>query len=290
VPGYSQPRLSALKLAVRGKNVETPDKWDIHEIGSLYFQSMSLHIGTSGWSYPNWKPAFFPEKLPAKRFLEFYSTRLNAVELNATYRRMPTASAIAGWLAGTPADFRFAAKTHESITHRKRLKDAGDSMRFFLQSLEPMRQSGKLGAILLQLPPNLKADTALLESFVQLLPEAYRFAFEFRHESWFDDKVYEILRRKNVALCWAESEKIVTPRIATANFLYFRLRLPEFDKAQVAKIGEELKGYSQDKDVYAFFKHEDQPTGALNAEIVARMNGIEEKPFVMPEKKRKPVS
>lgn len=253
---------------------------------------MSLHIGTSGWSYPNWKPAFFPEKLPAKRFLEFYSTRLNAVELNATYRRMPTASAIAGWLASTSADFRFAAKTHESITHRKRLKDAGDSMRFFLQSLEPMRQSGKLGAILLQLPPNLKADAGLLESFVQLLPEAYRFAFEFRHESWFDDKVYEILRRKNVALCWAESEKIVTPRIATANFLYFRLRLPEFDKAQVAKIGEELKSYSQDKDVYAFFKHEDQPTGALNAEIVARMNGIEEKQFVMPEKRagKKPVS
>jgi len=249
---------------------------------------MGLHIGTSGWSYPTWKPAFFPEKLPAKRFLEFYSTRLNAVELNATYRRMPTASAIAGWLASTPPDFRFAAKAHESITHRKRLKDAGDSMRFFLQSLEPMRQSGKLGPILLQLPPNLKADAGLLESFAQLLPEAYQFAFEFRHESWFSDKVYEILRGKNAALCWAESEKIVTPRVATANFLYFRLRLPEFDKPQVVKIGEELKGYGQDQDkeVYAFFKHEDQPSGALNAETVARMNGIEEKPFVMPEKKR----
>src|SRR5712692_2679455 len=92
---------------------------------------MSLHIGTSGWSYPTWKPAFFPEKLPQKRFLEFYSTQLNAVELNATFRRMPTASAIAGWVASTTPDFRFAAKVHQSITHFKRLKDAADPLRFF---------------------------------------------------------------------------------------------------------------------------------------------------------------
>jgi uncharacterized protein YecE (DUF72 family) len=247
---------------------------------------MPLYIGTSGWSYPTWKPAFFPEQLPAKRFLEFYSTQLNSVELNATYRRMPTSNAIAGWVASTTPDFRFAAKAHESITHRKRLKDAEDSLRFFLQSLEPMRQSGKLGPILLQLPPNLKADTTLLETFVRLLPQAYQFAFEFRHESWFSDAVYEILRQKNAALCWAESEKIVTPHVATANFLYYRLRLPEFEKSQVNQIGEDLKGQSRDKDVYAFFKHEEDPAGALDAVTVARMNGIEAKPFVMPEKKR----
>ncbi|HEV8495193.1 MAG TPA: DUF72 domain-containing protein, partial [Candidatus Angelobacter sp.] len=116
---------------------------------------MDLHIGTSGWSYASWKPAFFPEKLPSKRFLEFYATRLNAVELNATFRRMPTASAIAGWVGPTPADFKFAAKVHQSITHFKRLKDCDDSFRFFLQSMEPMRQSGKLGPILIQTPPNL---------------------------------------------------------------------------------------------------------------------------------------
>ncbi len=247
---------------------------------------MALHIGTSGWSYPTWKPTFYPEKLPAKRFLEFYSTRLNAVELNATFRRMPTASAIAGWVGNTTPDFRFAAKAHQSITHFKRLKGAEESLRFFLQSLEPMRQSGKLGPILLQVPPNLKADTALLEDFVRLLPQAYQFAFEFRHETWFADSVYDILKKKNVALCWAESEKITTPRVATANFLYFRLRLPGFSQAQLQKIGGELKDQSQDKEVFAFFKHEDEPEGALNAVTVARRNGIEEKPFVMPEKKR----
>src|SRR5215831_15863173 len=180
---------------------------------------MALHIGTSGWSYPTWKPAFFPGGLPSKRFLEFYSTQLNAVELNATFRRMPSASAIGGWTSATTSDFRFAAKAHQSITHFKRLKNAEEPLRFFLQSLEPLRQSGKLGAVLLQIPPNLKADTSLLEAFVQLLPQAYAFAFEFRHESWFADSIYEILRKKNVALCWAESEKIVTPRVATANFL-----------------------------------------------------------------------
>src|SRR5215470_12058836 len=137
---------------------------------------MDLRIGTSGWSYPTWKPAFYPDKLPSKRFLEFYSSQLNAVELNATFRRMPTASAIAGWLLATPPDFRFSAKAHQSITHFKRLKNADESMRFFLRSMEPMRESGRLGAILLQVPPNLKADAALLEDFVQVLPLAYRFA------------------------------------------------------------------------------------------------------------------
>lgn len=244
-----------------------------------------LHIGTSGWSYPTWKPAFFPDKLPSKRFLEYYATQLNTVELNATFRRMPTASAIAGWVNATPPDFRFAAKAHQSITHIKRLKGAEESVRFFLQSLEPMRQAGKLGPILFQVAPNLKADTALLEAFVQLLPQAYQCAFEFRHETWFTDAVYDVLKKKNVALCWAESEKITTPKEATADFLYYRLRLPNFSKPQMDKLSEELKAQRQSREVYAFFKHEDEPEGALNAVVVARANGLEAKPFVMPEKK-----
>jgi uncharacterized protein YecE (DUF72 family) len=246
---------------------------------------MRLHIGTSGGSYASWKPAFFPEKLPSKRFLEFYGTRLNAVELNATFRRMPTPSAIAGWVGATPADFCFAAKVHQSITHFKRLKEAEDSMRFFLQSMEPMRVSGKLGPILIQTPPNLKADTDLLKTFALCLPQAYRFAFEFRHESWFTDAVYEILKSKNAALCWAESEKIVVPKVTTADFVYYRFREPEYSQPNLAQMAEELKMQSAERDVFAFFKHEEQPESALNAVTVARLNGIEEKPFVMPEKK-----
>lgn len=248
---------------------------------------MDLHIGTSGWSYTSWKPSFFPEKLPSKKFLEFYATRLNAVELNATFRRMPTASAIAGWVNATPADFRFAAKAHQSITHFKRLKNADDSMRFFLQSLEPMRESGKLGPILVQTPPNLKADLELLKNFVQCLPQAYRFAFEFRHESWFCDGVYEILKAKNAALCWAESEKITAPKVPTADFLYYRFREPEYSTPDLKKLTEELCRQREQYEVYAFFKHEEKPESAMNAVTVARACGVEEKPFVMPEKKKK---
>jgi uncharacterized protein YecE (DUF72 family) len=246
---------------------------------------MALHIGTSGWSYASWKPAFFPEKLPSKRFLEFYSTQLNAVELNGTFRRMPSASAIAGWLSATPADFRFAAKSHQSITHFKRLKDTDESLRFFLQSLEPMRQSGKLGPILFQLPPNLKADRGLLEKFVQLLPQAYRFAFEFRHESWFAEEIFDILKNKNAALCWAESEKIVVPKVVTADFVYYRFREPEYSTPDLKEVAAELEERSSQREVYAFFKHEEQPESALNAVTVARANGIEAKLFTMPAKK-----
>ena len=248
---------------------------------------MPLHIGTSGWSYPSWKPAFFPDKLPQKRFLEFYSTQLNAVELNATFRRFPTASSIQNWVGSTTPDFRFAAKAHQVITHFRRLKDADGPVRSYLESLEPMRQSGKLGPILFQTPPNLQADTALLEAFVQLLPQAYQFAFEFRHVSWFSDATFETLKkRKNATLCWAQSEKVAAPKVATSDFLYYRFRLPEYSKDQLNKIAEELAAQPQ-KEVFAFFKHEENPESALNAVTVARMLGIEAQPFTMPERTRK---
>lgn len=247
---------------------------------------MALHLGTSGWSYPNWKPAFFPDKLPQKKFLEFYSTQLNTVELNLTYRRFAPASSVQNWIASTTPDFRFAAKAHQLITHIKRLKDVADPMRSFLQSLEAMRQSGKLGPILFQTPPNLQADLALFRDFAQLLPVAYQFAFEFRHLSWFNDSVYEILGQKNAALCWAESEKITTPHVVTANFLYYHFRVPEYSQDQLKKIAEELTGLSKDKEVFAYFKHEENPESALNAVTVARLAGIEAKPFTMPTSKR----
>jgi uncharacterized protein YecE (DUF72 family) len=167
------------------------------------------------------------------------------------------------------------------ITHFRRLKEAEGPLRSYLESLEPMRQSGKLGPILFQTPPNLQADDALLEAFVQLLPQAYQFAFEFRHVSWFSDATFETLKKKNAALCWAQSEKISAPKVATSDFLYYRFRLPEYSKDQLKKIAEELAAQPQ-KEGFAFFKHEENPESALNATYVARMLGIEEKPFVMP--------
>src|SRR5205807_2489899 len=152
------------------------------------------------------------------------------------------------------------AVAHQIITHFRRLKEVEGPLRGFLESMEPMRQSGKLGPILFQIPPNLQADNALLEAFVQLFPQAYQFAFEFRHASWFSDATFEILKKKNVALCWAQSEKISTPNVATADFLYYRFRLPEYSKEQLNAIAEEL-GLQQQKykEVFAFFKHEENP-------------------------------
>jgi uncharacterized protein YecE (DUF72 family) len=248
---------------------------------------MALYVGTSGWSYASWKPAFFPDKLPQKRFLEFYSTQLNAVELNATFRRFASASSLQSWISSTTPEFRFAAKAHQLITHFRRLKDSAGPVRSFLESMEPMRRSGKLGPILFQTPPNLKADTALLQEFVQMLPQAYQFAFEFRHETWFTDSVFEILKSRNVALCWAESEKITAPHEPTANFLYYRFRQPEYSQLQLKKLAEELGRQSQEKEVFAFFKHEENPESALNAATVARLCGIEAKPFEMPVPKKK---
>jgi uncharacterized protein YecE (DUF72 family) len=247
---------------------------------------VSLHVGTSGWSYPSWKPAFFPEKLPQKRFLDFYATQLNSVELNATFRRFASAASLQNWIANTPADFRFAAKAHQMITHFRRLKEAAEPFRSFLQSMELMRQSGKLGPILFQTPPNLQADIKLFQEFAQLLPQAYRFAFEFRHTSWFSDLIFEILKKQNAALCWAENERITTPRVTTANFLYYRFRVPQYSREQLQKAAEDLVEQSRDKEVFAYFKHEDNPESALNAVIVARTAGIEAKPFTLPSAKR----
>jgi uncharacterized protein YecE (DUF72 family) len=248
---------------------------------------MALHIGTSGWSYPAWKPGFFPNKLPQKRFLEYYATQLNAVELNLTFRRFATASSQQGWIEASPPDFKFAAKIHQTITHFRRLKDCAEPMRSFLQSLDLMREAGRLGPILIQTPPNLKADLALITDFAHLLPRAYQFAFEFRHDSWFNDGVYEVLKSRNAALCWAESEKIEAPRVATADFLYYRFRQPEYSKEQIKELAHEFMRHSHKRDVFAFFKHEDTPEGALNAVAIARMAGIEAKPFAMPEAKSK---
>jgi uncharacterized protein YecE (DUF72 family) len=248
---------------------------------------MALHVGTSGWSYASWKPAFFPEKLPQKKFLEYYSTQLNAVELNATFRRFASTAALQNWISSTTPEFRFSAKSHQIITHFRRLKDAAEPLRSFLESMEPMRRAGKLGPILFQTPPNLKADVSLLQEFAALLPAAYRFAFEFRHDSWFTDQIFETLKRANVALCWAESEKITAAHAATADFLYYRFRLPEYSKEQLEKIAEELQAQSQAKEVFAFFKHEEAPESALNAVTVARKLGIEAHPYALPEPRGK---
>ena len=225
-----------------------------------------IHAGTSGWAYTSWKPKFYPAKLASAKFLSYYATRLNLVEVNYTFRAQVTSKLLAGWIAATSADFKFAVKAHQEITHIKRLRGAAAQTSKFLKSLDPLRDAGKFGPVLFQLPPFLKCDIPLLEEFLATLPPETRSAMEFRHPSWFVDDVYDRLGRANVALCQAESDKLETPDVATADFCYLRLRKEKYSASARKKIGNRVAEATQRGDVFAYFKHEDTPEGALYAE------------------------
>jgi uncharacterized protein YecE (DUF72 family) len=225
-----------------------------------------IFAGTSGWAYATWKPDFYPAKLASAKFLGHYATRLNSVEVNYTFRHWATKKLLSGWIAATPAEFKFAVKANQSITHIKRLRDVAKPTAEFVASLDPLADAEKLGPILFQLPPYLKCDLLLLDDFLGGLPRHTRAAMEFRHASWFSDDVFDRLGRANVALCEAESDKLTTPEIATANFRYFRLRMEEYSAAARKAISKKVADAAQNGDVFVYFKHEDTPEGALYAE------------------------
>jgi uncharacterized protein YecE (DUF72 family) len=231
----------------------------------------TLFAGTSGFAYPAWKPGFYPAKLPANQFLKHYAQRLNCVEINYTFRRLPSASTLESWVEATPPGFVFAVKANQRITHIMRLKNAGEATELFLKMIDPLRTSRRLGPILFQLPPHLKCDVDLLRGYLDLLPAGMRYAFEFRHASWLADPVYEVLRERNVSLCVAESEKLEVPEVITADFVYYRLRKPEYTEEDVEAIAARSKDLlASGRDLYLMFKHEESPEGALNAELLLR--------------------
>src|SRR5450631_868926 len=182
-----------------------------------------LYAGTSGFAYATWKPDFYPQKLAQKDFLKHYATRLNAVEINYTFRQLPSASTLENWMKATPEGFVFALKAHMRITHLLRLKESEFTQVFF-RAIDPLRATRRLGPVLFQLPPNFKADFDLLRLFVEKLPEDIRCAFEFRNASWLTGQVYRTLEGRGIALCLAESEKFEVPEVVTAGFVYVRLR------------------------------------------------------------------
>jgi uncharacterized protein YecE (DUF72 family) len=225
-----------------------------------------LYVGTSGWAYPTWKPDFYPQKLAQKKFLNFYASKLNAVEVNYTFRQLVKETTVQNWIAETPGHFRFTIKAHQVLTHIKRLKDAEEFLRRFLGTLEGLERAGRLGPLLFQLPPNFKADQAVLAEFLNYLPRSVRAAFEFRHESWFTDATWNTLRERNAALCVAETEERDTPDVVTADYAYYRYRNPSYSpeerKAMVRRMREHL---GAGRDIFAYFKHEETPEGVLYA-------------------------
>lgn len=226
-----------------------------------------LYCGTSGFAYASWKPDFYPEKLASSKFLSYYAVRLNAVEVNYTYRRIASPGVFEKWIQGTPDGFLFLPKGHMKITHVLKLEGAEEFTRVFLESLEPLRTAGRLGPILFQLAPSFKIDLERLARFTGLLPRGLRVAFEFRNATWFVEEAYEVLRKSNVALCLAENENLETPHVLTADFVYLRLRKPDYLESELASIAYRVAQYrSNGYPTYAIFKHEDTPAGAFNAE------------------------
>jgi uncharacterized protein YecE (DUF72 family) len=227
-----------------------------------------LRAGTSGFSYAPWKGTFYPEDLPAKRWLAYYAERLPAVEINNTFYRMPKASVLAGWAEQVPEEFRFAIKASRRITHIRRLKGVEDETGYLVEVLGAL--GPKLGAVLFQLPPNLKLDLPRLEAFLELLGGRVPAAFEFRHPSWQEPAVAELLRAHGAALCVADVDEEPAPELAvTAPFTYLRLRRSAYAAGELAEWVAKLR-LSAAPDAYVFFKHEDAGVGPrLAAQLMA---------------------
>lgn len=224
---------------------------------------MNIYAGTSGFAYKEWKGPFYPEDLPEAEMLEFYAERFRTVEINNTFYRMPKPALLEQWATRVPKEFRFVIKASRQITHLKRLKDVGDSVAYLLKvtgSLQP-----HLGPLLFQLPPFLKKDAARLHEFLSLLPADQRAAFEFRHQSWFDTEIFDLLRDHRAVLCLAEAENdLDIPFVSTADWGYLRLRRPDYGDADLKEWIERLR-QQQWREVYVFFKHEDEGKAPMMA-------------------------
>jgi uncharacterized protein YecE (DUF72 family) len=225
---------------------------------------MPIWIGTSGFSYREWKPIFYPSDLPNDRFLSYYATRLNAVEIDSTFYRMPTPKSLDAWKEATPEDFRFGIKAPQKITHRERLAIPSEALVYLLGLLP--RLGTHLGVVLYQLPPFFRRDLPRLATFLQTLPEAPRSAFEFRHPSWFDGETYDLLEKHGVALCINDNDEFECPHRLTAKHTYVRLRRDRYSPEERAAWKTRLCSFErQGVDVFAFIKHKDNPEAPLIA-------------------------
>jgi uncharacterized protein YecE (DUF72 family) len=224
---------------------------------------VNLYVGTSGYSYKEWKGAFYPADLSEKRMLHYYGERFRTVEINNTFYRMPKASVLEAWAGEVPGDFKFVIKASQRITHIQRLKDAGDLMSYLLEVSGVLNE--RLGALLFQLPPYLKKDMPRLREFLALLPSQRRAAFEFRHQSWFDEEIFGLLQDHNAALCIAEAEDgLEVPFRATGDWGYLRLRRSDYGDAELQKWAKRVR--EQDwRDAFVFFKHEEAGKGPMMA-------------------------
>jgi uncharacterized protein YecE (DUF72 family) len=226
---------------------------------------MNIHIGTSGWSYKEWKGSFYPPKMPADEMLPYYAARFSTVEVNNSFYRIPSDRVLASWASQVPPEFRFVMKASRRITHHGRLKNEDGSLEYFLQAVNPLGH--RMGPTLFQLPPTFKKDPARLQSFLTRLPRRWPAAVEFRHQSWFDEEVYQLLRDRDVALVAVdEDEGEGAPLIPSAAWGYLRLRRITYDRSQLSAWAARIREQPW-SEAYVFLKHEEgSPTGPAAAE------------------------
>jgi uncharacterized protein YecE (DUF72 family) len=236
--------------------------------------AMRVRVGTSGYSYKEWKGPFYPDKLPAKGYLRYYAERLATVEINNTFYKMPTDKLVAGWAAEVPEGFVFALKAPQRITHIAKLTNASAPTEAFLKVAGTL--GARLGPLLFQLPPFQRKDVPRLSAFLEETTPSergLRFAFEFRHESWFDDEVWSLLRAHGASLCVAEGEKIETPLVATAEWGYVRLRRDAYPDEVVADWASRIKGQPW-KEAFVFLKHDDGDAPGVATRLVSRLAAL----------------
>ncbi len=232
--------------------------------------ALQCYIGTSGWHYDHWQHLFYPDKLARAKWLGFYARNFNTVELNSSFYRLPSEQAFANWHNSTPSGFTFAVKASRFITHIKRLNDSKEPLDTFVERAKILGE--KLGPILYQLPPSMHRDDARLESFLSLLPQGIKHVFEFRHKSWLDDEVFEIMRRYNVGLCVFDMPRFSCPLVATADFVYLRfhgstrLYSSSYSDDELAEWARGITGLpSAVKSVYAYFNNDVGACAVRNA-------------------------
>jgi uncharacterized protein YecE (DUF72 family) len=229
---------------------------------------VDLYVGTSGYSYKEWRGSFYPVKMPASEMLAHYSQHFKSVEINNTFYRMPTEKMLLDWSAQVPDGFSFVLKTSRKITHLRRLKGVEEEASYLLRTMSVL--GDKLGPMLVQLPPSAKKDLERLRDFLGLLPTSWRTAFEFRHDSWFDDEVYEALRNRQATLVATDIEGRAAPLVDTASWGYLRLRGDEYSDVELQGWCQRVAEQAWDT-VYVFFKHED---GGAGPELAARFGDL----------------
>jgi len=232
---------------------------------------MKIYVGTSGYGYKEWKGIFYPEKIPPKEMLRFYSERLSSVEINNTFYHMPTKGVLESWAEQVPRDFVFALKAPQVITHVKQLKNVGEETEYLFSALLVL--GSKLGPVLFQFPKSFRADHGALKDFLALIPGNMSCAFEFRSPSWLDVEILDLLREKGCSLCIADAdENPANEIISTAAWGYLRLRRSDYSDADLSQWIERILSQKWER-VFVFFKHEE---GAKGAEMAMRFQELSE--------------